>query len=168
MTDDKEIPKLNIPRVPKGETSQEVGASPERVRTTEPKNQPEPISIRLESIRRMDDDALMRWLTTESEHPGRPLAEGTRLAITMELMRRQSERVREPHRPSLHLAAVAAIAAVLGTLLSAAGLGYMVWQDRRNDSPPAVAASPILSPPGSQSSEPNLPASKTSKPEARP
>lgn len=57
---------------------------------------PKPISLRLERIRSESDDDLMKWLTTESEHPGRPLDEGTKMAITAELMRRQAARFERP------------------------------------------------------------------------
>ena len=61
-----------------------------------PKKPPAPISMRLEQMRSESDDDLMRWLTTESGHPTRPLDEGTKMAITTELMRRQAARFERP------------------------------------------------------------------------
>ncbi|CAN7495490.1 hypothetical protein LJR074_003417 [Acidovorax sp. LjRoot74] len=61
-----------------------------------PKTPPAPISMRLEQIRSESDDDLMKWLTTESAHPTRPLDEGTKMAITTELMRRQAMKFERP------------------------------------------------------------------------
>lgn len=61
-----------------------------------PKSPPPPTHIRLAQIRAMTEDELMKWLTTESEMPGRPLDEGTKMAITTELMRRQAMKFERP------------------------------------------------------------------------
>lgn len=70
--------------------------SPHILDMMRPQSPPKPISMRLSYIRETTDDDLMKWLTTESEHPGRPLDEGTKMAITAELMRRQAARFERP------------------------------------------------------------------------
>lgn len=69
---------------------------PERVieiqRPYFPPAPPKPISIRLDNLRRLDEDALMKLLTKEVGDDKRPLNDGTKMAITMELMRRQAKR----------------------------------------------------------------------------
>lgn len=114
-----------------------------------PPRPPEPLDIKLESLRLLDDDALMKLLTGEVSHKSRPLGSGTKMAITAELMRRQSERAREPHLPSFRLAKIAAVAAVLGTILGAGGLLYTALKDLETDNPPAAAPLPTPLPPGS-------------------
>lgn len=90
---------------------------------------PKPISLRLERIRSESDDELMKWLTTESEHPGRPLDEGTKMAITAELMRRHTK----PHTPSFVLL-------VASVVLALASLGYSIWQGQQAKSSPQDSA----------------------------
>lgn len=70
--------------------------APHILELTRPKSPPPPIHIRLQQIRAMTEDELMKWLTTESEMPGRPLDEGTKMAITTELMRRQALKFERP------------------------------------------------------------------------
>lgn len=70
--------------------------SPHILDVIRPKRPPQPIHIRLQQIRAMTEDELMKWLTTESEMPGRPLDEGTKMAITTELMRRQAMKFERP------------------------------------------------------------------------
>lgn len=73
---------------------------PERVieiqRPYFPPAAPKPISIRLDNLRRLDEDALMKLLTKEVGDDKRPLDDGTKMAITMELMRRQAKRTERP------------------------------------------------------------------------
>lgn len=79
--------------------------------------------MRLSDIRALDDDALMKWLTTENEHADRPLDDGTKMAITMELMRRQSLKSERPKwwkDPGYWFGAIAAAGAVIAAVPVAA------------------------------------------------
>lgn len=97
-----------------------------------PPKGPDPIHMRLSHIRAQSTDDLMRWLTTEAEHPNRPLDDGTKMAITAELMRRNSK----PHAPSFALLVASVVIALVG-------LAYSIWQGQQTkSSPPDSAAAP--------------------------
>lgn len=106
--------------------------SPHILDMMRPQSPPKPISMRLADIHKKTDDELMKWLTTEAEHPGRPLDDGTKMAITAELMRRNSK----PHAPSFALLVASVVIALVG-------LGYSIWQGQQTkSSPPDSAAAP--------------------------
>lgn len=111
--------------------------SPHILDMMRPKSPPMPISMRLSYIRETTDDDLMKWLTTESEHPGRPLDEGTKMAITAELIRRHAK----PHMPSFVLL-------VASVVIALAALGYSIWQGQQ------TKVSPANSQAGSETTQP--------------
>lgn len=84
---------------------------------------PQVYSLRLERIKQLPDEELMRYLTREQVPGDGVLDEGAKMAITMELMRRRSEKL-EP-KPWLqdrnYLAALAA--AVFGAVAT----GLAAW-----------------------------------------
>lgn len=94
-----------------------------------PPKAPEPIHMRLAHIRSQTTDDLMKWLTTEAEHPNRPLDDGTKMAITAELMRRHTK----PHAPSFVLLVVSVVIAL-------ASLGYSIWQGQQTKPSPSDSA----------------------------
>ncbi|MEJ5030066.1 hypothetical protein [Comamonas sp. MYb69] len=55
--------------------------------------QPQPYSLRAEKIKELSDEKLMQYLTRESVPQDGVLDEGAKMAITMELMRRQSAKL---------------------------------------------------------------------------
>lgn len=102
-----------------------------------PPKAPSSVHMRLAHLRALSNDELMQWLTTEAEHPGRPLDDGTKMAITAELMRRHTKQ----HTPSFVLL-------VVSVVLALASLGYSIWQGQQ------TKVSPPDSPAGSQTKPP--------------
>lgn len=70
---------------------------------------PQTYSLRVERIRQLSDEQLMQYLTRESVPSDGVMDEGAKMAITMELMRRQSEKASQPHRPTFWLLVVSLV-----------------------------------------------------------
>ncbi|MDD0817189.1 hypothetical protein PSQ39_21320 [Curvibacter sp. HBC28] len=81
-----------------------------------PEPPPTPISLKLEDLRAMNEDQLMRFLTTEIRHEQRPLDDGTKMAITSELLRRQAEKFKRPAWWKDHNFWLGFVAAATGTV----------------------------------------------------
>lgn len=75
---------------PEDETIYE-GRSPFRIPVP-----PKPYSIPLEILRKTSDEKLMKLLTREIGPTDVPLGDGTKMAVTMEIMRRQAKRAERP------------------------------------------------------------------------
>ena len=96
---------------------------------------PQTYSLRVERIRQLSDEQLMQYLTRESVPSDGELDDGTKMAITMELMRRQSEEASQPHRPTFWMLVVSLVLTFL----------FGVWgvvKDVRNSNPPPQQAAP--------------------------
>lgn len=81
-----------------------------------PEQKPQTYSLRHERIKQLPDEELMQYLTRERVPKDGVLDDGAKMAITMELMRRQSQRL-EPAswwRDRNYLTAL--VAAVCGTI----------------------------------------------------
>lgn len=92
-------------------------------------------ALRLDRIKKLSDEQLMQYLTRESVPSDGELDDGTKMAITMELMRRQSEEASQPHRPTFWMLVVSLVLTFL----------FGVWgvvKDVRNSNPPPQQAAP--------------------------
>lgn len=90
---------------------------------------PQTYSLRVERIRQLSDEQLMQYLTRESVPSDGVMDEGAKMAITMELMRRQSKRL-EPAawwRDRNYLAALAA--AVCGAIATTLVAWDLLWRN---------------------------------------
>lgn len=86
-------------------------------------------ALRFDRIKKLSDEQLMQYLTRESVPSDGELDDGTKMAITMELMRRQSKRL-EPAawwRDRNYLATL--VAAVCGAIATTLVAWDLLWRN---------------------------------------
>ncbi|GAB2471851.1 hypothetical protein GCM10027082_24190 [Comamonas humi] len=124
VADDQAIPPVEQPKDYGSDERRRRLQSESIARTDLPKPeaQPQTYSLRAERIRELPDEKLMQYLTRESVPQDGILDEGAKMAITMELMRRQSEKLQPKswrHDRNYLAALAAAVFGAVATVLAA-------------------------------------------------